>query len=40
MTDGYDLLAAILRPKMGALVDTECAASILAFLGVDINDPT
>jgi hypothetical protein len=37
---GYDLLAAILRPKMGSLVDTECTASILAFLGVDINDPT
>ncbi|BEI85638.1 hypothetical protein CcaverHIS002_0510390 [Cutaneotrichosporon cavernicola] len=37
---GYDLLAAILRPKMGALVDTQCAEGILAFLGIDINDPS
>ncbi|GMK59712.1 hypothetical protein CspeluHIS016_0803180 [Cutaneotrichosporon spelunceum] len=36
---GYDLLAAILRPKMREMVDTACAESILAFLGVDVHDP-
>jgi hypothetical protein len=32
--DGFDLLAAILRPKMATLVDVHCAKIILNMLGI------
>lgn len=37
-TDGYDLLAAILRPKMATMMDVACTTDILAFLGIDVRD--
>lgn len=37
--DGFDLLAAILRPKMPQLVDVACAKIILSMLGIHVDKP-
>lgn len=37
--DGFELLSAILRPKMPQLVDTTGAGIILSILGIDLTSP-
>lgn len=39
LPDGFDLLAAILRPKMPQLVDVACAKVILSMLGIHVDKP-
>ncbi|WVQ84943.1 hypothetical protein IAT38_007106 [Cryptococcus sp. DSM 104549] len=36
---GFDLLAAILRPKMSTLVDEQCVKIILSMLGINMDRP-
>ncbi|KAL7420576.1 Beige protein-like 1 [Cryptotrichosporon argae] len=36
---GFELLAAILRPKMVSLVDIDCAKIILSMLGISVDKP-
>jgi hypothetical protein len=35
---GFDLLAAILRPKMASMVDVACAKILLSILGISADD--
>ena len=37
--DGFDLLAAIVKPKMAQIVDVECARILLSMTGVDMSTP-
>nr|XP_018262052.1 uncharacterized protein I303_05067 [Kwoniella dejecticola CBS 10117]OBR84210.1 hypothetical protein I303_05067 [Kwoniella dejecticola CBS 10117] len=36
---GFDLLAAILRPKMSQLFDEQCAKILLSMLGINMDKP-
>lgn len=36
--DGFDLLAAIIKPKMAQIVDVECARILLSMTGVDMSE--
>nr|XP_019013052.1 uncharacterized protein I206_02549 [Kwoniella pini CBS 10737]OCF51833.1 hypothetical protein I206_02549 [Kwoniella pini CBS 10737] len=37
---GFDLLAAILRPKMSQLFDEQCAKILLSMLGINMDKPS
>ena len=37
--DGFELLAALLRPKMVNLVDASCTKIVLRMLGIDMDHP-
>lgn len=36
---GFDLLAAILKPKMSSIMDGECARIVLSILGINLEKP-
>jgi hypothetical protein len=36
---GYEMLAAILRPKMKNMVDVACTRIILSMLGINMDNP-
>lgn len=37
--DGFDLLAAILRPKAAMFLDEACTKTIMAMLGINMDKP-
>lgn len=37
--DGFDLLAAILRPKAAMFLDEVCTKTIMAMLGINMDKP-
>jgi hypothetical protein len=39
LTDGFEILAALLRPKMPLIVDTACTKIILHMLGINMDKP-
>lgn len=37
--DGFELLAAILRPKMASMMDIKCTDIIMSILGISMDEP-